>query len=404
MKQLLIVAWREIVVMLRRPSLYVTTLLLPLISGVLLFGFTFLGAEAAPEPAEAAAGVPAVPSGYIDQAEVITTVPDTLQRNFIEFADEARAAAALEAGTIEAYFVVVPDYHESGKVVRVSPQTTFTSAGAPDTRAFRTLLRANLSGDWTLAQRLEAPLDLQMEVVGEAAGQAWPAPGQGISFALGLLLAFGIFTGGGWLVQAVAEEKENRTLEIVLTSLRPWQIMAGKLLGLGLISLLQLVFWTILGHGLLGVGSVLGQIDSVGIAPTVWGWLFAFFVLGFLLFGAIMMAIGAVGGSIRESSQISGVLALPILAPFWFTSVISQDPDGVLALALSLLPFTAPVTMMLRLGQAGVPLWQLAASIALLVLAVVAAIWLAARLFRATILLAGVRPTPRTVWRLVRGA
>jgi ABC-2 type transport system permease protein len=201
----------------------------------------------------------------------------------------------------------------------------------------------------------------------------------------------------------VAEEKENRTIELVLTSVQPWQVMAGKVLGLGALSLLQLLVWLVFGRGLLSVGAPADGLGGSGLSADVWLWMIVLFLLGFLLFGSIMAAVGAIGASVRESGQITGFLTLPLLLPLWFAPLIAQQPNSTLSLVLSLLPITAPVTMILRLSEGAVPAWQLALSLTLLVLAVVGAMALAARLFRATTLLTGAKPTPRVIWRALRG-
>jgi ABC-2 type transport system permease protein len=106
----------------------------------------------------------------------------------------------------------------------------------------------------------------------------------------------------------------------------------------------------------------------------------------------------------RESGQISGLLSLPVVLPLWFGSAIAENPTSILTQALTFIPFTAPVTLIFRLVHGSLPLWQLLASSAILVLAIFGAIWLAARLFRGTTLLTGARPTPRAIWRALRKA
>jgi ABC-2 type transport system permease protein len=414
MRGLLLVAVREITTMLRRPSFYVATLLMPILGATILFGFSLFSSDVGPEGAQDLLTPLSKPVGYVDQASIIETIPRDLHSFFIPYPDEAVAITAARNGTIDTYFLVSSDYRKSGRVVRVSRQASFTSVTAPDTRAFRTLLRINLSGDVLLAQRLDNPLNLQTEIVDDAGPPTAPADqvgstglgqatfGDGSSSALALLLAFSILSGGGWLMQAVAEEKENRTIEAVLTSLYPWQLMTGKLLGFGAISLLQLTVWSVIGDILLSSEGRFGLIRHGEVAPTTWVWMFFFFLLGFLFFGAILIAIGAVGASARESGQITAFLTLPVFVPFWFFSVIIRDPDGTFALVLSLMPFTAPVTMMLRLGQGNVPALHLLASITVMMLSVVGAIWIAARVFRASTLLTGARPSPRVLWRALR--
>ena len=104
----------------------------------------------------------------------------------------------------------------------------------------------------------------------------------------------------------------------------------------------------------------------------------------------------------RESGQISGFVTLPIVTPLWLSETIAADPNSLMARLLSLIPFTSPVTMIMRLAQGPVPLAQLLRSTGLLALTIVGTVWLAARLFRGTTLLAGGRPTPRALWRALR--
>ena len=400
-----LVARREIMTLLGRRSFYATALIPPLIAGALLFGFSYLRDEIGDDTGGETLNAPAQPAGYVDQAGVIQTVPEELSGFLARFASETDATAALRTNSIGSYFVLGPDYLQTGRVVRVSPQVSFTGGDGVDARAFEAVLRANLAGNPALAQRLQQPLDLESSVVRTAQGPAEAAPeGDNLSMLLAILLAFSIVTGGGWLVQAVAEEKENRTIELVLTSLRPWQLMAGKLIGLGAIALLQLCTWMVIAQLMGSAAPAVGSVELQAAGADAWIWMLVFFVLGFLLFGGLMMALGAVGASAREAGQITGFMTMPVVVPLWFGSLITESPDSMLARVLSLFPLTAPVTMMLRMGQGAVPFWQLLLSAALMFAGVLGAIWLAARLFRGTTLLTGARPTPRALWRALREA
>ncbi|HZG69243.1 MAG TPA: ABC transporter permease [Herpetosiphonaceae bacterium] len=405
MNNVLIVALRECLTLLRRPSFYASLLLGPAIVVGIFFGFSMLNDEFGEEPAPEQSLEK--PAGYVDQAGVITSVPDPLQAFFIAYPDEPAAAAALRSGMIGSYFVVPSAYRGTGEVVRVGEQATFTSGSAPDSRMFRALLRINLATDPLLAQRLDLPPEFELELVNVTAGSgAKPAGSDGSPFGLptvlGLLLALSIVNGGGWLVQAVSEEKENRTIEIVLTSLRPLQLMTGKLLGLGAVALLQLVIWLGVSRGAMSGASGLGSLSIGNVPAELWLWVIVYFLLGFLMFGGIMLALGAVGASARETGQITGLLTLPVVAPLWFAPSLSDNPGGLLAVVLSIFPVTAPVTMTMRLADGAVPAWHLLLCARLLFLGVLGSVFLAARLFRGTTLLTGVRPTPRALWRALR--
>ena len=358
-----------------------------------------------------------------------------------DFADEAAARRAFEDGEIDAYVVIPDDYLQTGAVRAVGRRRL--SDQAEET------LEALLQGLLARApeanrERLVEPDELVLRTL--EGGREVGADNLLLFFlpyGFAFLFFTTTFTTSGYLLQAVTEEKEDRVGEILAVTVSPRQMMAGKiiglsgvgltqtliwvglallgvfhfadnvswlaglqlpwsLLGLGAIALLQLCFWLVLSRGIMGAGSTLGQFSLGAVAPALWGWLIVYFVLGFLLVGAIMMAFGAVGASIRESGQISGFMTLPVIAPLWFAGVITENPDSMLALVLSLVPITAPVTMILRLVEGTVPFWQLLASVALLALGVIGAIWLAARLFRGTTLLTGAKPTPRAIWLAVR--
>ena len=401
---------REITTHLRKPSFYAVTLLTPLI-GVVSLAFSSFGADLGPSTGDVLSERPSRPSGYVDQSGVIQSIPNEIHQFFIPYADENEAAAALRADTIPAYFVIAPDYLQTGRVTKVSQQVSILGGEGADTHALTTLLRANLGGDLQLAQRLDDPLNLDTELVGAQAGQPTndddtPFASLGAGFVAALLLAFAVIQGGSWLVQAVAEEKENRTVEVVLTSVRPWQLMTGKLLGLGVVTLVQLAIWFVLSGGALAAAVAIGVSVATGVAWSLWVWTVVFFLLGFLFYGGLIMAFGSLGATARESNQIAGFMTLPMLVPVWFFffGVFDDRPNGIAAQVLSYLPFTAPVTMVLRLGAGAVPAWQIVISVTLLVLSVMGSIWLAARVFRASTLLTGTKPTLRALVNIARSA
>lgn len=411
MNNVLKVALREISTHLRKPSFYVVTLLTPLIGLVSLLVVSVPSIGFAAPTGDMFGQGSAQPSGYIDQSGVIQTVPTELHQFFIPYPNENEAAAALRAGTIPAYFVIAPDYLESGRVTKVSEQVSILGGEGGDTQALTTLLRANIGGDMQLAQRLDDPLDLRTAKVGaaperQAGDDDSPFATLGVGFAAALLLAFATINGGSWLVQAVAEEKENRTVEVILTSVRPEQLMTGKLLGLGVVALVQLLIWFVLSGGALGAAVAVGVSLAAGVSPGLLVWALVFFLLGFSFYGALMTAFGALGATVRESSQIAGFMTLPMWVPlyFYFFGVFEDQPNGIAAQVLSYLPFTAPVTMVLRLGAGAVPFWQILLSIVLLTLSVAGAIRLAARVFRAGTLLTGTKPTLRSLLRVARSS
>lgn len=413
MHHVVLVALREIRVILRRKTFYLSAFGMPLFIGALFFGISWSGREAGIDAQEDLLENASKPAGFVDQSGVIRTIPPALGPLLQRFPDPSEAQSALQAGRIGSFFVIENNYLATGQVVRVSEQATMFSPAGGDVRLLTALLRANLTNDFALALRLDSPATFDTEIVGSTAEQDRGKNGEVTSIVAGgfaFLLALSLVTGGNLLLTAVAEEKSNRTIEVLLTSLKPWQLLTGKLLGLGVIGLLQLGIWLAISRLLLrGAGNFMpasnvGQVGTAAFPLSLWLWAILLFLLGYTLFGALMASVAALGTSPRESGQTAGFLTLPVLAPAWFLVTLNEQPDGTLARVLSFFPLTAPTTLMLRMGISTVPVWQLLLAILILAFSVVCALALAARLFRATTLLTGTKPTPRALLRALRSA
>jgi ABC-2 type transport system permease protein len=213
-----------------------------------------------------------------------------------------------------------------------------------------------------------------------------------------------VFWGGGYLMQSVVQEKESRIIEIILSSVRPTPLLLGKILAMGLLSLLQVA--TLAGTFIFIVsraGNLSDAVGNVHISAGTVVVLVVYFLLGFLLFGSLMAAIGALTTSVRESQNLVAVVTLPAAIPYFFLAVFAEEPNGPLAVILSLFPITAPLSMVMRVSAATVPVFQLVLGVVLLSLGVAFAIWLAGRVFRVNVLLMGNMPKLRDIPRLIRG-
>jgi ABC-2 type transport system permease protein len=213
-----------------------------------------------------------------------------------------------------------------------------------------------------------------------------------------------LFTGAGYLFQSLAQEKSNRVMEILLVSLRPSQLLAGKLLGLGALTQLQYAIWIVLGlAGLLATGQDIGRMFAGIRLPAHQLLLVIPYALGgFLLYAALMAGIGALARDIEDGRTWLFVISLPMMVPIYLGVAISGDPNGPLAVTLSLFPFSAPVAMLLRMTSTVVPGWQIALSLILLLLTGIGTIWLMARLFHAQTLLSGETLSIRRFWAVLQ--
>ena len=212
-----------------------------------------------------------------------------------------------------------------------------------------------------------------------------------------LFLSVALFAGAGYLLLGLSEEKENRILELLLASVTPDELLAGKLVGIGGAGLLQFALWV----GLLAVPLAI-LAPMIGISLTQIAWATAFFLAGYALFGALMLGVGAIADTARHAQQLSGVFTLTAMIPFMFSFVIIQSPNGLFARVLTFVPVTAPITVMFRMSAGHLPPVELAGALAVLVVAAWLALKAAGRLFRVSLLLHGNQASPAQIWRWLR--
>jgi ABC-2 type transport system permease protein len=179
-------------------------------------------------------------------------------------------------------------------------------------------------------------------------------------------------------------------MEILMTSVQPTQMLNGKIVALGLVGLLQTVIWSGAAYALLMIsGQKFSLPISFQLPPQILLWGVLFFLLGYAVYGSLMAAIGALVPNLREASQATTVIMLPMIVPLVFITALIQKPNSALSIGLSLFPLTSPVTMMTRLTAGSVPLWQLLLAVLLLVLTAWFLLHAIAGMFRAQTLLSG---------------
>jgi ABC-2 type transport system permease protein len=254
---------------------------------------------------------------------------------------------------------------------------------------------------------------------------------------MGLLLYITLLLYGSQVMNGVIEEKSSRIIEVIISSIKPYQLMLGKILGVGMVGLTQFLLWIVLTIGLSQVASKFYQtspiqqkveqvkkadpkvakeindaspmaevtkvIESTNIPLVVGGFLF-YFLFGYLLYSSLFAAIGSAVESATEAQQFTFIVMLPIIAAFMMAQFTMQDPDSTMAFWASMIPFTSPINMMVRLPY-GVPAWELATSMTLLVLGFLACSWISARIYRIGILMYGKKVTVKEMakWLFYKG-
>ncbi len=347
------------------------------------------------------------PIGYVDLSGELS---DADFPNLSRFDTREGGIDAIVAGDIEDLFIVPADFLQSGDAEWLS-QKSGIFAGGDNRNRFSTFLTVSLIAerlDPGLLDRVMAGADyVRLHVSGD--GSISPDDDElnqfMVPFIFTFLLMMSIFMASGTLLQSVSEEKENRMVDVLLTSVSPLALMAGKILALGATSLIQMIVW-IASIAIIGP-QIVSQIPNAGdleITPLTLAYVSLFFFAGYFLFAVILAGVGSATTSAKEAGPISAIVLFPAVIPVYFSSVILSSPEGGVARVLSFIPITAPTTMMQRIGSVDVSNAEILASLAVTALAGVVMLFVSARIFRAGMLLYGQRMTLGAVWRAVRQA
>ena len=241
---------------------------------------------------------------------------------------------------------------------------------------------------------------------------------------MGLVLYVTLLLYGSQVMNGVIEEKSSRIIEVIISSVKPFQLMLGKIIGVGLVGLTQFILWIVLTIGLTQVtgrmyapkekivtelsqgkvpvqasnamqdspmGEVTKVLESTNIPLILVAFLF-YFLVGYLLYSSLFAAIGSAVESATEAQQFTFIVMVPIILSFLLAQYTMQDPDSTIAFWSSMIPFTSPINMMVRLPY-GVPAWELALSMVLLIIGFLVCSWASARIYRVGILMYGKKIT-----------
>jgi ABC-2 type transport system permease protein len=394
MRNIFLVGKHEIINTLSKRSFWVLSLLFPAFILFINISMQFSMRETFDDgdrrsPFEAPQGVSA--NGLVDLSGIVRELPPGIPPEMMPiFPDETSAAQAVRQGRIQQYYLISEDYLASGEIVVAARSIQPLEMVGDDFITF--IINYNLMGDIHTASAVTAPTaNVQTIVLAHqtARDQADPFTFLG-PFGIMFIFFFLITMSSGFMLQSVTREKENRVVEVLLVSLNPRQLMFGKILGLGLVGMLQVFIWLGAALLILGRGSQILQIASqFQLPPGFLAWGILYFLFGYLTYASLMAAIGALSPTAREGSQFTFLALLPLMVPLWFNYIFIQQPNDTLAVFLSIFPLTAPTSMMTRMAAATVPLWQSLLGLVLLAGTAYLFISLAARFFKADNLLSG---------------
>lgn len=333
-------------------------------------------------------------AGFLDLNLINQTAPPGEEGvespvELIPYADIEPARRDLNDGKLAAFYVLPPDYLSSGQLELYYLET---APGEQAQAGFYRLVSASLLAHAGQAQPVSGAMGASLAepprlVVRSVDGSREIGQGDFLNLILPFLAAFAlIFTvtmNAGSLLQVVADEKESRTIEILVTTLTPEQLVGGKALGLLGVCLTQLAIW----GGAVTVGLRVGgqfnaQIRNIAIPYDFLLFVALFFIPAYGLVAACMIAVGGTLGDLRQGQQIAGLFNIFFMLPMFLSMAIISNPAGPLSLFLTLFPFTSFATIALRWSFSAVPLWQMGLSWVLLVACLITAVWAAARIFR----------------------
>lgn len=398
MHKTFLVAEHEYLKMVRRRSFLLATLGIPLMIVVVM----------AIAIVTSVRGGSHAPLGYVDHAGILDLAVRPLKEGkrveIRAYPDEATARAALEAQEIQAYYVIPEDYRVTGEMALYCWSDT---PGAAVQDEFEEFLRANLVRDLpeAVAQRVLRGFDMTIR---SADGRREMKESgffmELLPFVGGLFFMIAVTSSAQYLMRAVSDEKENRTMEILVSSLTPEQLIGGKAVGLVCVALTQLFIWV--GCTVFALAIAARFFLPLRAFAVPWDFILVsavYFLPSFMLIAGIMVAIGSVFTEYQEGQQVAGILNMLFVLPYFIVILFFVNPNGPLPVLLTLFPPTAYIAVTLRWGMGVVPLWQIVLSLALLIGTAVFAVWAAARVFRVGMLSYGQRLSLRAVVAAVRG-
>ena len=398
----------EFVNIITRRSFLMSVILVPLIPALILLLFGVLNDDQTQTIGQIFSSEVAnpLPIGVVDQSGIVEDYPAWLTNGaLVEVADEETARQRTAAKQLEGFFVIAPDYLESGMVTYIKPEinmiTEIVQQGALDD-----LISYNLMGsDQELYLHYVNPVSYTYEYLNpetadtrdQESFEFFVTP-----YAIMMLFYVMLIASSSFMINAVGKDKENKTIEVLLTSASPIDLFLGKLLGYGMSSLLQMIAW---GGALVLImnlgGNAVPLLEGLQLPTQVFVLDQTYFKMRFLLYDSLMAGVGAMAPNMREGNQSSFILTLPLIFLMLMINQLIGQPNSFFTVFLSIFPWTSPVVMMARAAMVRVPVWQLALSLVVLIATVYLVIRGVSNLFSSQTLLSGDKFKLKTFFKTI---
>lgn len=432
MHRFLLVVQREYLERVSKKSFIFSTLLMPLLMVALMCAPILIQQATSPE---------AITLGVADTSDkIFPQLQSTESVRFVSM-DATPSADALENDSIDGYLVITSDILTRGSQARVDLMLNATSnlqfekevtSQLNDAIEKERLLQYNISDLQAILDNVKSDVSLNLiRIDQDESGAMQTELSAVIGIIMSMLLYFFLLLYGIQVMQSIVEEKSNRVLEVIVSSIRPTQLLTGKIAGIGLVAVTQILIWAVCllvlsavvlpsllpadmvtdmqamqtGAQLSDVADVemisaLATITNPAFILQLFFWLIIFLVGGFLLYSSLFAAVGSAVENIQDASQLQTIIIIPIIIAFFALMSVANAPDSSLISWLSMIPFTSPMVMMARIPF-GIPVWQIAISAILLYVSIFGAIWCAAKIYRVGIFMYGKKPNIREIIRWI---
>ena len=414
MNKILLIIRREYLTRVRKKTFIISTILFPILYLGLIFGMGYLGEKAKPRLNVAVIDS----SGYFDKGRIgrenqkdssstltiVASNTDSLKKNFADWG-------------YDGFVVIPPQSNWEAGIKNLSLHSDRTlSMGASGQ------IENKLNNIWNEIKNEKLGIDedkkniiknstVSVKSVNVNDETANSSVASTIGYVAGFLIYFILLVYGSQVMMGVMEEKTNRIAEVIISSVRPFQLMLGKIIGIGLVALTQFFIWVAFifiiynitqasGNSSSAMSGMVGGIQkvfgSINVPLILFGFVF-YFLGGFFFYASLYAAIGsAVNEDMREAQSLSFPITLLVIFSIAMMSVAMNDPTGTVAVWGSIIPFSSPIIMMARIpfGVPGtVPWWQLGLSMALLIAGFIFSVWLSGKIYRTGILMYGKKPS-----------
>jgi len=413
---------REYLERVRTKAFWISTLVVPLFMGAMMFIPAWLAARGGGQFRVAVLDLSGRFAGPVRQ-EVQKLLKADTEKLSVTLKDVApgpdpaatreKVKAAVQAGTYDGMLVLPAGLPDQGQPEYVAPNVAaFKLLSILGRSVNKAIISDRLTAaglDAEKVSKLTRRVDLKTLKLGKK-GEETRDQGQGflLSYAFMMIIYISVLMYGVYVMRGVLEEKSNRIVEVIIATVRPFELMLGKILGIGAVGLTQFLLWALALLALTAPGAAaavgLSGVELPSLPPVLLAFFVIFFVLGFLLYGTLYAGIGAAFDTEQEAQNFQMVVTLMLVVPLVLMMQIINQPNGTLSVVLSLVPFFTPMLMFLRMTLTTVPAWQLASSVVLLLLSIVAAAWIVGKIYRVGILMHGSKPKLKDLVRWFREA